>query len=91
MPLQSGSDRVLKTMNRKYTVKDFDDRIREAVDTVSGICIGTDVIVGFPGETDSDFQKTFDFLETSPIAYFHVFSYSDRNFNKSRKTIIIFS
>jgi threonylcarbamoyladenosine tRNA methylthiotransferase MtaB len=85
MPLQSGSDRILRVMNRKYTVAEFDSRVQQAVDTVAGICIGTDVIAGFPGEMDADFQKTFDYLESSPIAYFHVFSYSDRNHSKSRK------
>ena len=85
MPLQSGSDRILRAMNRKHTVAEFDSRVQQAVDVVAGICIGTDVIVGFPGETDADFQKTYDYLESSPIAYFHVFSYSDRNHSKSRK------
>jgi threonylcarbamoyladenosine tRNA methylthiotransferase MtaB len=85
MPLQSGSDRILQAMNRKYTLTEFDGRIRQVVDSVKGICVGTDVIVGFPGESEADFQKTFDYLESGPMAYFHIFSYSDRNHNKSRK------
>ena len=83
IPLQSGNDSVLKRMGRKYSVQEYADFVRLAVEKVDGICIGTDVIVGFPGETEAAFQETYEFLENSPLAYFHVFSYSDRAGTKS--------
>lgn len=84
IPLQSGSEKILTLMQRKYTPAEFSEFITKAHQTVPGICIGTDVIVGFPGETDSDFKETLDFLRDLPLAYIHVFSYSDRTLNKSR-------
>ncbi|MBN2411658.1 tRNA (N(6)-L-threonylcarbamoyladenosine(37)-C(2))-methylthiotransferase MtaB [candidate division KSB1 bacterium] len=83
--LQSGSNRILQLMNRKYTTEEFAEFLLHAYHTVNDICLGTDVIVGFPGETDSDFEETFEFMKSMPFTYFHVFSYSDRDFNKSRK------
>ena len=84
IPLQSGSDEILKSMQRKYSKKEFADFIHRAYAAVPEICIGTDIIVGFPGETDEHFQETLEFVRNLPLAYFHVFSYSDRSFNKSR-------
>ncbi|MCM8541071.1 MAG: tRNA (N(6)-L-threonylcarbamoyladenosine(37)-C(2))-methylthiotransferase MtaB [Lentisphaeraceae bacterium] len=78
IPLQSGSDKVLKLMKRKYERQEFLDFIKEAEKSVPGICIGTDVMVGMCGEGDLEFEETCDFLINSPVAYFHVFSYSER-------------
>ncbi|MCP5051811.1 MAG: tRNA (N(6)-L-threonylcarbamoyladenosine(37)-C(2))-methylthiotransferase MtaB [bacterium] len=85
IPLQSGSDTMLDRMKRKYNVAEFDRLIRFAYDTVPDICIGTDVIVGFPGESETCFLETEDYLRESPIHYFHVFSYSQRQMARSRK------
>jgi len=84
IPLQSGSDAVLKRMNRRYSAKAFADFINFAHNSIPDICIGTDIMVGFPGETEKDFLKTFEFLKSLPINYFHVFSYSRRNLAKSK-------
>ena len=84
IPLQSGSDVILQKMKRKYTTKEFCDFIHLAHETVSQICIGTDIIVGFPGETEECFRQTLELLEQSPIHYFHVFSYSKRHSAQSR-------
>ncbi len=82
--LQSGSDAILKAMRRRYTVREFNDFLEKAVTIVENICIGTDVLVGFPGETDDLFSETMETVRSMPFAYFHVFSYSDRDHNKSR-------
>ena len=66
-------------MNRTYTVAQAGDVIRELYDAVPEICIGADIMVGFPGETDDSFQRMYDWLESMPFAYFHVFSYSKRD------------
>ena len=84
IPLQSGDDEILREMKRKYSVNEFSDFVRQAKDQVPGICIGTDVIVGFPGETDAHFDRTAELLRELPIHYFHVFSYSPRHMAKSR-------
>jgi len=84
LPLQSGDDEILREMKRKYTVEEFSDFVRQAVTQVPQICIGTDVIVGFPGETDAHFERTVDVLKNLPVHYFHVFSYSPRHMAKSR-------
>ncbi len=84
IPLQSGHDEVLLAMKRKYTTKEFSDFIRTAHAQVPQICIGTDVIVGFPGESDAHFEATEAFLREEPIHYFHVFSYSARHMAKSK-------
>ena len=84
IPLQSGSEEILKSMQRKYTKKEFADFIYRVTAAVPQVCIGTDIIVGFPGETERHFEETVEFVRELPLAYFHVFSYSDRSFNKSR-------
>ena len=84
IPLQSGHDDTLTAMKRKYSLKQFSDFINDAYRKVPQICIGTDVIVGFPGETEAHFKHTVDFLREAPIHYFHVFSYSPRHMAKSR-------
>lgn len=85
IPIQSGSASVLEAMNRRYTISEFRDFVQFAYQNVSGIGIGTDVIVGFPGETKAHFDETVANLMTLPIHYFHVFSYSERQFARSKK------
>ena len=85
IPLQSGDDAVLHAMKRKYSTGEFLQFIRRAKETVDGLCIGTDVIVGFPGENESSFERTFNFLLEAPVDYFHVFSYSARPTAKAKK------
>lgn len=84
IPLQSGHNEILGEMKRKYTVEQFGDFIRTAHAKVPQICIGTDVIVGFPGESDQHFDMTVELLRELPVHYFHVFSYSPRHMAKSR-------
>jgi len=84
IPIQSGDDEMLKEMKRKYTLNEFSDFVREAQVKVKEICVGTDVIVGFPGETEAHFERTAETLKDLPIHYFHVFSYSPRHMAKSR-------
>lgn len=79
IPLQAGSDRVLGLMRRKYTRAEFLEFIHRAHEAVPGIGIGTDIMVGFPGEREADFEETLDVLVNSPLFYAHVFKYSERN------------
>ena len=78
MPLQSGSDAILKMMRRRYKTELYKDRIDFIKMLMPQCCIGVDVIVGFPGETEAHFQETFDFLESLDVSYLHVFTYSER-------------
>lgn len=78
VPLQSGSNRILRAMRRKYERELFAERIEHIKSLNPSTCIGVDVIVGFPGETDSDFLETVDFLKELDISYLHVFTYSER-------------
>lgn len=78
IPLQSGSDRLLKAMRRKYLRELYAERVSHIKQLRSDACIGVDVIVGFPGETDEEFQETMDFLKDLDISYLHVFTYSER-------------
>jgi threonylcarbamoyladenosine tRNA methylthiotransferase MtaB len=78
VPLQSGSDAVLRRMRRNYRRATYLDRIEKLHAVVPGIGLGADVIVGFPGETDGDFDQTLRFIEAAPLAYLHVFSWSPR-------------
>lgn len=84
VPLQHGSDRILRLMKRRYTAADYKIFVNRAVREVPGLCVGTDIIVGFPGETEEDFKTTFDFLSALPLSYLHVFSYSPRLMAQSR-------
>ena len=77
-PLQSGSDRVLRSMHRKYRPRHYADRIRKARALMPDAAIGADVMTGFPGETDADFEETRTFIESLPFTYLHVFTYSER-------------
>lgn len=78
IPLQSGSDRVLKKMHRRYKRKLFKERVETIKNANPDACIGADVIVGFPGESDDDFLATYHFINELPISYLHVFTYSER-------------
>lgn len=78
IPLQSGSDKLLKAMRRKYLSDLYAERVARIKSTHSATCIGVDVIVGFPGETDDDFLDTYNFLNGLEVSYFHVFTYSER-------------
>jgi threonylcarbamoyladenosine tRNA methylthiotransferase MtaB len=78
IPLQSGDDRVLARMNRKYTTEQFRAVVDELVAAIPGICLGCDVIAGFPGETEEEFAAGLRFIESLPVAYLHVFPFSPR-------------
>ena len=78
IPLQSGSDKILGLMRRRYTRDVFASRVKMILDKLPLAGIGADVIVGFPGETDSDFEDTYSFLEEIPLSYLHVFTFSER-------------
>jgi threonylcarbamoyladenosine tRNA methylthiotransferase MtaB len=77
-PLQSGSDSVLKRMFRKYRTRHYSSRIELAHRLMPDAAIGADVLVGFPGETDAEFQETVDFIHSHPFTYLHAFTYSER-------------
>ena len=79
IPLQSGSDTILKAMRRRYRTDLFAARINLIKSVLPDSGIGVDVIVGFPGESENDFQQTCDFLEIMEVSYLHVFPYSERN------------
>lgn len=77
-PLQSGSDSVLKRMKRRYRVRHYEDRMQRAYALLPEAAFGADVMVGFPGETDAEFEETRAFIERMPYTYLHVFTYSER-------------
>jgi threonylcarbamoyladenosine tRNA methylthiotransferase MtaB len=79
IPLQSGSDGVLLRMNRCYSSGFYGNLVGKLEKAIPAACIGTDVIVGFPGESEGEFEQTRHFLESLPIAYFHVFPFSARD------------
>jgi len=79
IPLQSGSNRILGLMRRRYKKELYAERVSLIKTLMPHCCIGADVIVGFPGETDEDFKETFDFLHSLDISYLHVFTYSERD------------
>ncbi|WP_298311652.1 tRNA (N(6)-L-threonylcarbamoyladenosine(37)-C(2))-methylthiotransferase MtaB [uncultured Aquimarina sp.] len=78
IPLQSGNDEILKLMRRRYLSGLYVDRIKKIKEVMPHACIGVDVIVGFPGETDDHFLDTYNFLSELDISYLHVFTYSER-------------
>ena len=78
VPLQSGSDRILRRMHRKYRPWHYADRIERIRHAMPDAAIGADVMVGFPGETDDDFEQTRALIERLPFTYLHVFTYSSR-------------
>jgi threonylcarbamoyladenosine tRNA methylthiotransferase MtaB len=79
IPLQSGSNKILGMMRRRYKRELYAERVGLIKTLMPHCCIGVDVIVGFPGETDADFKDTFDFLHSLDISYLHVFTYSERD------------
>ena len=79
IPLQSGSNKILGSMRRRYKRELYAERVALIKTLMPHCCIGVDVIVGFPGETDEDFKDTFDFLHSLDISYLHVFTYSERD------------
>ncbi len=78
IPMQSGSNRILRQMRRKYTVEDFTDFIAQAAEAVPDLCLGTDILAGFPGERGEEFTETCQTFLNNPFAYGHVFPYSER-------------
>lgn len=78
IPLQSGSDDILKKMKRRYMTKLYRERVEKIKALMPDCCIGVDVIVGFPGETEERFLETYNFLNELPVSYLHVFTYSER-------------
>jgi len=83
IPLQSGSNRILGLMRRRYKKELYADRIERIKTLMPHCAIGVDIIVGFPGETEEDFKETFDFLHALDISYLHVFTYSERDNTKA--------
>jgi len=79
IPLQSGSNAVLRRMRRRYQRELYFDRVNEIKRLIPNCCIGVDVIVGFPGESNEEFQETYSFLQSLDISYLHVFTYSERD------------
>ena len=79
IPLQSGSDKILKLMKRRYLRNIYEKRFDYIKKRIPNACIGSDVIVGFPGEDNLEFKETYDFLKSIDISYLHVFSYSERS------------
>jgi threonylcarbamoyladenosine tRNA methylthiotransferase MtaB len=77
-PLQSGCDRILRRMHRKYRPRHYADRIGKARALMPDCAVGADVMVGFPGETGADFEESRQFIESLPFTYLHVFTYSER-------------
>ncbi|HNP33666.1 MAG TPA: tRNA (N(6)-L-threonylcarbamoyladenosine(37)-C(2))-methylthiotransferase MtaB [Flavobacterium sp.] len=79
IPLQSGSNAILKKMKRRYLREVYTERVNKIREVMPHACIGVDVIVGFPGETDENFLETYNFLNEMDISYLHVFTYSERD------------
>jgi threonylcarbamoyladenosine tRNA methylthiotransferase MtaB len=79
IPLQSGSDEILRAMRRRYRTDLYRERVDRIMSAMPDACIGVDVITGFPGETDERFDETRNFLLELPISYLHVFTYSERD------------
>ena len=77
-PLQSGSDTVLRRMHRKYRPRHYEDRVRKARALMPDAAVGADVMVGFPGESEAEFEDSRAFIESLPFTYLHVFTYSER-------------
>jgi threonylcarbamoyladenosine tRNA methylthiotransferase MtaB len=79
IPLQSGSDKLLRSMKRRYLRNIYESRVAKIKALMPHCCIGVDVIVGFPGETETEFKETYDFINGLDVSYLHVFTYSERD------------
>ena len=79
IPMQSGSDSVLKLMKRRYLTKLYRNRVEHVKKVMPNACIGADVIVGFPGESEEDFLETYNFIKSLNLSYLHIFTYSERD------------
>ena len=79
LPLQSGNNTILQKMKRRYSSAEYTEEIWRAFESVQDLCIGTDVMVGFPEESETEFKSTLELLKKLPLAYFHVFPFSARN------------
>jgi threonylcarbamoyladenosine tRNA methylthiotransferase MtaB len=77
--LQSGNNKTLKAMRRRYQRELYQEKVEKIKSLLPNACIGVDVIVGFPGETDEDFLDTYNFIQSLDISYLHVFTYSERD------------
>ena len=78
IPMQSGSNNILRNMKRRYKIELYQEKIKEITKKINDVCIGADVIVGFPGETNEEFLKTMNIIKELPLSYLHVFPYSER-------------
>lgn len=87
VPLQSGSNKILELMRRKYKKELYVERVNEIKRLMPHACIGVDVIVGFPNETEEDFLETYQFLNELPVSYLHVFTYSERQNTTANKMV----
>jgi threonylcarbamoyladenosine tRNA methylthiotransferase MtaB len=85
IPLQSGNDEILTKMRRKYLSDLYRDRIAKIKSKMPNCCIGVDVIVGFPGESEEHFLSTYEFINSLEVSYLHVFPYSERNNTTAKK------
>jgi threonylcarbamoyladenosine tRNA methylthiotransferase MtaB len=85
LPLQSGSDRILSLMGRRYTRKEYIDFVKNITRMIPHLCLGTDVMVGFPGEGEEAFQETISLIESLPFSYLHVFPFSMRKGTRLKK------
>ena len=83
IPLQSGSNKMLKSMKRRYTSQEYSDRLNKIKSLDQDACIGVDVIVGYPTESEEDFFETYNFLKNHDVSYLHVFTYSERENTKA--------
>jgi threonylcarbamoyladenosine tRNA methylthiotransferase MtaB len=79
LPLQSGSNKILRKMKRRYRKENYEARVKKIKSNIPDACVGADVIVGFPGETEDDFLETYNFLNELDISYLHVFTFSERS------------
>lgn len=85
IPLQHGSNRILEKMNRQYSIEDYSTLVNRLEKEIPGVCIGMDVMTGFPGETEKDFQTMLDNLKNFPVSHFHVFRYSPKKGTRAYK------
>ena len=87
IPLQSGTDTILRSMQRRYLTKVYTNRVERIKSHIPDAGIGTDVIAGFPGESNEFFEDTYNYLANLPVTYFHVFSYSERPLTPASKFV----